>query len=101
MKLKILSWNVRGLHEKDKRFRIRNLLKLWGPHIICFQETKIGIDYSGYCSQYLGFSSSGLGVSWLQWGIRWYSVNVGYQGGRESRRSGRYFFCFLQIPFSI
>ena len=47
MKLKILSWNVRGLHEKDKRFRIRNLLKLWRPHIICFLETKLELITQG------------------------------------------------------
>jgi hypothetical protein len=41
MKHKILSWNVRGLNDMDKRLRISNLLRLWKVDIVCFQETKI------------------------------------------------------------
>jgi hypothetical protein len=41
MKHKILSWNVRGLNDRDKRLRISNLLKLWKVDIVCFQETKM------------------------------------------------------------
>ncbi len=41
MTAKILSWNVRGLHEGDKRLQIRNLLKDWSADLICFQETKL------------------------------------------------------------
>ena len=43
MNLKILSWNVRGLHDRDKRHQVRNLLKLWGADVICLQETKLDI----------------------------------------------------------
>jgi hypothetical protein len=39
MKPKILSWNVRGLNERDKRLRVRNLLKEWKAHVICLEET--------------------------------------------------------------
>jgi len=41
MKPKILSWNVRGLNEGDKRLRVRNLLRQWKADIICLQETKL------------------------------------------------------------
>ena len=41
MNLNIISWNVRGLNEVEKRLRIRNLLKLWKADIICLQETKL------------------------------------------------------------
>jgi hypothetical protein len=41
MKPKILSWNVRGLNEGNKRLRIRNLLQDWKVDIVCFQETKL------------------------------------------------------------
>jgi exonuclease III len=41
MNLNIISWNVRGLNEADKRLHIRNLLKLWKADIICLQETKL------------------------------------------------------------
>ena len=32
---KILSPNVRGLNEKDKRMRIRGLIRVWKVDIIC------------------------------------------------------------------
>ena len=41
MNLKINSWNVRGLNEKDKRLQIRNLIRIWQVDIICLQETKM------------------------------------------------------------
>ena len=41
MKHKILSWNVRGLNDRDKRMRINNLLRLWKVDIVCFQDTKM------------------------------------------------------------
>jgi exonuclease III len=41
MKHKILSWNVRGLNDRDKRLRISNLLRLWKVDIVCLQETKL------------------------------------------------------------
>ncbi|KAF5467563.1 hypothetical protein F2P56_017374 [Juglans regia] len=41
MKPKILSWNVRGLNEVEKRLRIRRLLREWKADIVCLQETKL------------------------------------------------------------
>jgi len=41
MKPKILSWNVRGLNEGDKRLKVRNLIRQWKTDIICLQETKL------------------------------------------------------------
>lgn len=41
MKPKILSWNVRGLNDVNKRLRIRSLLRSWKVDIVCFQETKL------------------------------------------------------------
>ena len=43
MKPKILSWNVRGLNESNKRLRIRALLRQWKADVICLQETKLKI----------------------------------------------------------
>jgi hypothetical protein len=34
MNLKIMSWNVKGLNDKDKRLRMRNLFKLWKADVI-------------------------------------------------------------------
>ena len=41
MNLKLISWNVRGLNEVDKRLQIRNLLSSWKADIVCLQETKL------------------------------------------------------------
>lgn len=43
IKLNFLSWNVRGLNEKDKRIAVRQTVLLERPHIICFQETKMSL----------------------------------------------------------
>ena len=40
MNLKIVSWNVRGMNDKDKSLCMRNLIKLWKADVICLQETK-------------------------------------------------------------
>ena len=42
MNLKIISWNVRGLNDCEKRLRIWNMIKGWGIDIICLQEKKKG-----------------------------------------------------------
>ena len=35
MNVKIVSWNVRGMNEKDKRLQIRNLIRIWWTDVIC------------------------------------------------------------------
>lgn len=47
MKLKLLSWNVHGLNDKDKRLRIWHLLKIWGLDIIYLQETNLDLVTRG------------------------------------------------------
>ena len=41
--MKIISWNVRGLNKQDKRLKVRNLIRKWGPNVDCLQETKMGL----------------------------------------------------------
>ena len=41
MNLKIISWNVRGLHDPAKRAGIRHLLQTWKVDLVCLQETKL------------------------------------------------------------
>ena len=48
MNLKILFWNVRGLHERDKRLQIKNLIRMWRADIICIQETKVELITRGF-----------------------------------------------------
>jgi exonuclease III len=37
-----VSWNVRGLNDTNKQFRVRNLIRQWKVDVICLQETKMG-----------------------------------------------------------
>jgi exonuclease III len=39
---KFISWNVRGVNEREKRLAIRQTILLENPDIVCLQETKIG-----------------------------------------------------------
>ena len=41
MKLKLLSWNVRGANNPDKRNVIRNFIRSQRVDLVCLQETKI------------------------------------------------------------
>lgn len=41
MKIKILSWNVRGLNAKEKRVIVKSLLKEWKVDVVCLQEMKL------------------------------------------------------------
>lgn len=43
MKLKILSWNVRGINELDKRLRIKGLIREWKVDLVCLMETKMEV----------------------------------------------------------
>ena len=41
MKIKILSWNVRGVNDLEKRRVIKNFLKPHRVDLVCLQETKV------------------------------------------------------------
>ena len=41
MKLKILSWNVRGLNNPRKQEVVKNMLRNWKGDVVCLQETKL------------------------------------------------------------
>ena len=41
MKLKILSWNVRGVNDLEKRKVIKNFIRIHRVDMICLQETKV------------------------------------------------------------
>ncbi len=45
MKPRIVSWNVRGLNEKEKSLMIRGLLRDWKADIVCLQDTKMEYIY--------------------------------------------------------
>ena len=41
MKLRILSWNVRGANDREKRNLIKEVIKSQKANLVCLQETKI------------------------------------------------------------
>ena len=41
MKIKILSWNVRGLNDRNKRKLIKALISSHKVDLVCLQETKM------------------------------------------------------------
>ena len=41
MKIKILSWNVRGVNDSDNRKVIKNLIRTNRVDLVCLQETKV------------------------------------------------------------
>ena len=41
MKLRILSWNVRGTNDRKKRKLIKDVIKSQKVDLVCLQETKI------------------------------------------------------------
>ena len=41
MKIRILSWNVRGANDRDKRRIIKLVIKSQRVDVVCVQETKI------------------------------------------------------------
>lgn len=53
-KIKVLSWNVRGLNEREKRLAVRQTVLLEKPDIVCFQETKLSNINNTIISQTCG-----------------------------------------------
>ena len=41
MKVKIMSWNVRGVNDLDRRKITRNFIRYQRVDLVCLQETKI------------------------------------------------------------
>ena len=55
----MLSWNVRGFNNPQKREVCKNLLKEWKCDIVCFQESKLSSLNS------LLFEAFGVVHSWI------------------------------------
>ena len=41
MRVKIMSWNVRGVNDPDRRKIIRNVIRHHRANLVCLQETKV------------------------------------------------------------
>ena len=62
MKLKILSWNVRGANDRNKRKVIKALIRSQKVDVVCLQETKIqdmsqGVVHSLGVRRFLGWGA--------------------------------------------
>ena len=62
MKLRILSWNVRGANDREKRKLIKEVIKSQKANLVCLQETKIQEMSNGLVK------SLGVGRC-LEWGV--------------------------------
>lgn len=70
MKVKLISWNIRGLNDMSKRNTIKSLIQKWRPDILCLQETKTEL-----------FS---VAIARELWGSRWVEwVELKASGTRE------------------
>ena len=64
MKIKILSWNVRGVNDRNKRSLIKALIRSQKVDLVCLQETKMSQMSLGVVRS-LGVGSSECeGCSW-------------------------------------
>jgi exonuclease III len=76
MKLKILSWNVRGINELDKRLRIKGLIRDWKVDLVCLMEIKMevisrevvrslwGCHHVDWCFMGASGASGGILIMW-------------------------------------
>ena len=60
MNLRIISWNVKGLNDREKRSRVHNSLRMWKGDVVCLQETKMetistGVVRSIWGSPFVGW----------------------------------------------
>ena len=49
MKMKIISWNIRGLGSFEKRREVCNLVREKKLFILCVQETKLSVIDMNLC----------------------------------------------------
>ena len=59
--VRMLSWNVRGLNDINKRAMLKNVLREWHCDLICLQETKLedvnfNVVRSIWGNHHVGFS---------------------------------------------
>ena len=62
MKIKIISWNVRGANDRNKRKVIKALIRSQKVDLLCLQETKIqemsqGVIHSLGVGRFLGWGA--------------------------------------------
>ncbi|CAN0825290.1 LINE-1 retrotransposable element ORF2 protein [Linum grandiflorum] len=54
---KILSWNIRGMNDDRKRYRLKRWISRWNPNVICLQETKLSCSSGSHFRDISNFSN--------------------------------------------
>ena len=70
MNLHIISWNVRGLNDWEKRRRVHNSLRMWKGDVVCLQETKMESISTGVVRSIWGSPFVGWGWRRKKWNGR-------------------------------
>lgn len=92
MKLQILSWNVRGLNDPNRRKVVKSVIRKGGGHLVCLQETKLASMsdrivrslWGGRFVEWIALDVDGSsGGILIMWDNRWVS-KVDAQVGRFS-----------------
>lgn len=47
MKLKLISWNLRGVNDKDKKVTVSALIRSHRVDLVCLQETNVQAMMNG------------------------------------------------------
>ena len=96
---RFISWNVKGINDRDKRVLLKNFLRDWKCDLICLQETKLeDVELSDICSiwgnQHVGFAivkAIGLvGGILVLWNKNSFQLSFSYCGDFS-------IVCFLQL----
>lgn len=66
MQFKLVSWNVRGLSDRDKRRLVQRLVVDWKAEIVCFQETKLEGEMANLVKQICGGGEDGSNLPTLK-----------------------------------
>jgi hypothetical protein len=82
MKPKILSWNLRGLNQRDKRLRIWSLLRIWKVIFFVFKKLNWSLFLGLWCTVY-GVVSMWIGIIWDREGLPEGFVDVREESGEK------------------
>ena len=101
MKLKILSWNVRGANDSSKRKIIKYVIRKQKMDLMCIQETKIQVMFEGMVrslgsGRFLDWrtlnatgAARGILICWdkrsmeiLDWEVDQFSISCRFRSGR-------------------
>jgi len=70
MNFKLVSWNVRGLNNLEKRRLVNSMIWGWKADIICLQETKLEGNVIDLAKQVWGGKMDQTSISGIQWDKR-------------------------------